>query len=590
LRDSYTGPNPFVSSEVETPVGRVCLHGISTSLDAIGEGQVKMAEGETMTDAAAVADHGAVYQPTQKDIRMVIAASSAGTVFEWYDFFIYGTLAAIIGKAFFPSDNATLEILLVWAGFAVGFGFRPLGAVLFGFLGDRLGRKYTFLVTVTLMGIATAGVGMIPSAATIGIAAPIIVILLRILQGLALGGEYGGAAIYVAEHSPPGKRGFYTSFIQASVVGGFVLSLIVVLGCKALMPDAVWESWGWRVPFLLSLILLGISLWMRLKLSESPVFQAMKAEGELAKNPLKESFTYPGNPKRIFVALFGIAAGLTVIWYTAMFSGLSFLKGPMKVDDTAAEIIVGTAAAIGMGFFIWAGRLSDRIGRKKPIVWGYGVTLVLLFPLFWLMGSVGNPALSAAAERAPVVVTGSQCSFDPFAQQQATVCGRTLGELTRLGVPYSIVESESAFDKVQVTIGDREVAGEDPAILQPALEAMGYDFEKQIPSALGVAIIVAALLGLSALSGFTYGPVAALLAEMFPPHVRYSSLSIPYHLGTGYFGGFLPLIASFIIAKTGNAYAGLWYTWFVVLGAFLITAFMLREPVEGEWDKAPTLK
>lgn len=539
-----------------------------------------------MTDSAAVASHGADYQPTAKDIRMVIAASSAGTVFEWYDFFIYGTLAAIIGKAFFPSDNATLEVLLVWAGFAVGFGFRPLGAVLFGFLGDRLGRKYTFLVTVTLMGIATAGVGMIPSAASIGIAAPIIVIGLRILQGLALGGEYGGAAIYVAEHSPPGKRGFYTSFIQASVVGGFVLSLIVVLGCKALMSDAVWESWGWRVPFLLSIVLLVISLWMRLKLSESPVFQAMKAQGELAKNPLKESFTYPGNPRRLFIALFGIAAGLTVIWYTAMFSGLSFLKGPMKVEDTAAEIIVGIAAALGMGFFLWAGHLSDRIGRKKPIVWGYAATLVLLFPLFWLMGSVGNPALTAAAEKAPVTVTGSQCSFDPFAQKQATACGKTLGELTKLGVPYNIVTTSGSFDSVKVMIGKREVAGEDPALLKPALEAMGYNFEKQVPGVFGIAAILAALLGLCALSGFTYGPVAALLSEMFPPHVRYSSLSIPYHLGTGYFGGFLPLIASFIIAKTGDAYSGLWYTWGVVLVAFLITAFMLKDPVEGQWDKA----
>lgn len=538
-----------------------------------------------MTDAAAAADHAAAYQPTAKDIRMVIAASSAGTIFEWYDFFIYGTLAAIIGKAFFPSDNATLEILLVWAGFAVGFGFRPLGAVLFGFLGDRLGRKYTFLVTVTLMGIATAGVGMIPSAATIGFAAPIIVLLLRILQGLALGGEYGGAAVYVAEHSPPEKRGFYTSFIQASVVGGFVLSLIVVLGCKAMMPDAVWESWGWRVPFLLSLILLAISLWMRLKLSESPVFQAMKAEGEIAKNPIKESFTYPGNPKRIFVALFGIAAGLTVIWYTAMFSGLSFLKGPMKVEDTAAEIIVGIAAALGMGFFLLAGRLSDRIGRKKPIVWGYAATLVLLFPLFWLMGSVGNPALTAAAEKAPVVVTGSKCSFDPFAQTQETACGKTLGELTKLGVPYQVVSNETGFDSVKVMIGDREVASEDPALLKPALEAMGYGFDKQIPAPFDMAVILVALLGLSALSGFTYGPVAALLSEMFPPHVRYSSLSIPYHLGTGYFGGFLPLIASFIVAKTGNAYAGLWYTWVVVLVAFLVSAFLLEEPVEGQWDK-----
>lgn len=538
-----------------------------------------------MTDSVAVAGQGAAYQPSKKEIRMVIAASSAGTVFEWYDFFIYGTLAAIIGKAFFPSDNATLETLLVWAGFAVGFGFRPLGAVLFGFLGDRLGRKYTFLVTVTLMGIATAGVGMIPSAATIGIAAPIIVILLRILQGLALGGEYGGAAVYVAEHSPPGKRGFYTSFIQASVVGGFVLSLIVVLGCKALMSDALWESWGWRVPFLLSLILLAISLWMRLKLSESPVFQAMKQQGELAKNPLKESFTYPGNPRRIFIALFGIAAGLTVIWYTAMFSGLAFLKGPMKVEDTAAEIIVGCAAAVGMGFFLLAGSLSDRIGRKKPIVWGYAATLVLLFPLFWLMGSVGNPALSAAAGRAPVTVAGSQCSFDPFAQKQETACGRTLGELTRLGVPYTVAATDSGFDSVKIRIGDREVASEDPALLQPALEAMGYDFAKQIPGVGGIVVIFLALLGLSALSGFTYGPVAALLSEMFPPHVRYSSLSIPYHLGTGYFGGFLPLIASFIIAKTGNAYAGLWYTWGVVLVAFLVAAFMLKDPVEGQWDK-----
>lgn len=540
-----------------------------------------------MTDSAAVAVQGTDYRPTAKEIRMVIAASSAGTIFEWYDFFIYGTLAAIIGKAFFPSDNATLEVLLVWAGFAVGFGFRPLGAVLFGFLGDRLGRKYTFLVTVTLMGIATAGVGMIPSATTIGIAAPIIVILLRVLQGLALGGEYGGAAVYVAEHSPPEKRGFYTSFIQASVVGGFVLSLIVVLGCKALMSDELWNDWGWRVPFLLSLILLAISLWMRLKLSESPVFQAMKQEGELAKNPLKESFTYPGNPRRIFIALFGIAAGLTVIWYTAMFSGLAFLKGPMKVEDTAAEIIVGVAAALGMGFFLWAGSLSDRIGRKKPIVWGYGVTLVLLFPLFWLMGAVANPALQAAAERAPVVVTGSKCSFDPFAQKQETACGKTLGELTRLGIPYSVVARGGGFDSVKITVGTREVASENPAILKPALEAMGYSFDKQVPGVLGILVILAALLGLSALSGFTFGPVAALLAEMFPPHVRYSSLSIPYHLGTGYFGGFLPLIASFIIAKTGNAYAGLWYTWGVVLVAFLVTAFMLKDPPKGQWDKVP---
>ena len=318
-----------------------------------------------MSDSA-IAQH----QPSDKEVRLVIAASSAGTIFEWYDFFIYGTLAALIGAAFFPSDNETLQTLLVWAGFAVGFGFRPLGAILFGFLGDRLGRKYTFLVTVTLMGIATAGVGLIPSAASIGIAAPIIVIGLRILQGLALGGEYGGAAIYVAEHAPPEKRGFYTSFIQASVVGGFVLSIIVVLLCRSLIPPDDFAAWGWRVPFLVSIILLVISLWMRLKLSESPVFKAMKEAGETAHNPFVESFSYPGNKKRIFVALFGVTGVLTTIWYTAFFSGMSFLRGPMRMDDQLVEIVLLIAGTISMSFYLLIGKWSDRIGRRKPIIIG----------------------------------------------------------------------------------------------------------------------------------------------------------------------------------------------------------------------------
>jgi len=527
--------------------------------------------------AAAPAGAIGTREPTLSEIRLVIAASSLGTVFEWYDFFIYGTLAAIIGKTFFPSGNVTLETLLVWAGFAVGFGFRPLGAVLFGFLGDRLGRKYTFLVTVTLMGIATAGVGLIPSAATIGLAAPVLVILLRVLQGLALGGEYGGAAIYVSEHAPPDKRGFYTSFIQASVVGGFVLSLIVVLSCKALMSEALWNDWGWRVPFILSLALLAVSLWMRLKLSESPVFQAMKAENQLAGNPFVESFTYPGNKRRIFVALFGIAAGLTVIWYTAMFSGLSFLKGPMRVDDTVAELIVGGSAAFGMVFFIWAGRLSDRIGRKKPIVWGYAATLVLLFPLFWWMGAAANPGLEAAAARNPVTVIGADCRFDPFAKAQATACGRVLGELTRLGVPYAVREPADAPNIPKVAIGAETVGVADTVTLEPALTARGYSFAKQVPGVGNILIIIAALLGLCALSGFTYGPVAALLSEMFPARIRYSSMSIPYHLGTGYFGGFLPFIASYIIARTGDPYSGLWYSWGVVAMAFVVAAFGLAE-------------
>ena len=441
----------------------------------------------------------ALSEPSAADMRLVIGASSLGTVFEWYDFFIYGTLATIIGKTFVPSDNELVRQLVVWAGFAVGFGFRPLGAVLFGYLGDRLGRKYTFLVTVTLMGIATAAVGLVPSVQSIGLLAPALIILLRVLQGLALGGEYGGAAIYVSEHSPPGRRGFYTGFIQASVVGGFVLSLAVVLGCKSVMAPATWEAWGWRVPFLMSLALLAVSLWMRLKLSESPVFTAMKAAGEVSSNPFIESFTYPGNKRRIFIALFGIGAGLTVIWYTAMFYTLSFLTVQMRVEETSAQLICAGTSLVGLVFFVGSGALSDRVGRKIPIVWGYAATLLLLFPCFWVIGWALEPAQLAAAAGAKIVP----------------------------------------------------------------------DFQ-------ATAIVVGALLVLSALSGATYGPVAAVLTEMFPAHIRYSSMSIPYHIGTGYFGGFLPLIATAIVARTGNPYAGLWYAWIVVVVALVVAAWGLK--------------
>ncbi len=513
-------------------------------------------------------------EPTEKEIRLVIAASSAGTIFEWYDFFIYGTLAGLIGAAFFPSDNETLEILLVWAGFAVGFGFRPLGAILFGFLGDKLGRKYTFLVTVTLMGIATAGVGLIPSAASIGMAAPLIVLGLRILQGLALGGEYGGAAIYVAEHAPPEKRGFYTSFIQASVVGGFVLSIVVVIACRALIPAEDFAAWGWRIPFLLSIALLGISLWMRLKLSESPVFKAMKEAGETSANPFKESLTYPGNPKRIFVALFGITGVLTTIWYTAFFSGLSFLRGPMRVEESLVEWMLLIAGAISMSFYVVVGHWSDRVGRKKPIIIGALASLALLFPVFWGIGSLANPGLEASARAAPVTVSGAQCEYDPFAEIQASPCGRALQDLTALGVPYAIGDGATS----ELAIGQDSYSYEDlpdttrRAIIQAWLEGNGYDFARQTPPFASVVGIIALLLVLGMLSALTYGSVAALLTEMFPAKIRYSSMSIPYHIGAGYLGGFLPLIAGYIVAMTGNAYAGLWYT-MVVVGFGLIVAW-----------------
>ena len=524
---------------------------------------------------ASIAAEAPGLNPTKKEMRLVIAASSAGTVFEWYDFFIYGTLAGMIGRAFFPADNETLQLLLVWAGFAVGFGFRPLGAILFGFLGDRLGRKYTFLVTVTLMGIATAGVGMIPSAASIGIAAPIIVIGLRILQGLALGGEYGGAAIYVAEHSPPGKRGFYTSFIQASVFGGFVMSVVVVLVCRLLIPAEAFAEWGWRIPFLLSIALLGISLWMRLKLSESPVFEAMKAAGTTSANPFKESFTYPGNKTRIFIALFGISAGLTVIFYSAFFSSLSFLRGPLRVDDTTAEIVVGVSGLFGFWFYILVGRWSDKVGRKKPIVWGYLATLVLLFPGFWALESLANPGLASTARTAPIAISGPECDYDPFANEQATRCGQLLADFSAAGVSYRLDEAPALAVSVgTVRLPLEDYAWDDSAArrgqLQQRLTDAGYNLADVVPPLANLFGIGAVLLMFAALSGATYGSVAALLTEMFPARIRYSSMSIPYHFGTGYFGGFLPLIAGYIVARTGDQFAGLWYTWVIVAVALVV--------------------
>ena len=511
-------------------------------------------------------------EPSENEIKLVIGASSAGTIFEWYDFFIYGTLAYILKDAFYDVDNETLGLLLVWSTFAVGFAFRPIGAILFGFLGDRLGRKYTFLVTVTLMGIATAGVGLIPTVATIGIAAPIIVILLRVLQGLALGGEYGGAAIYVAEHAPPEKRGFYTSFIQASVAGGFVLSIAVVLACRFLIPEDDFQAWGWRVPFLLSIILLGISLWMRLKLSESPVFQAMKEAGETAENPFVESFTYPGNKKRIFVALFGITGVLTTIWYTAFFSGMSFLRGPMHVDDLTVELILFFSGLIAMSFYVLIGKWSDRVGRKKPIIIGAVATLALLFPAFWTLGSLANPGIAAAAEKTPITVAGPECSTDPFADlfdREQTDCGKILEVLTAAGVPYELnggaeLQLAAGADEIAIDPVWFEDGGARRDGIRAALGEYGFDFSKQQPGFANILGIVGVLLGLGMLSALTYGSVAALLSEMFPAKIRYSSMSIPYHIGAGYLGGFLPLIAGVIVASTGNIYSGLWYTWVVV--------------------------
>jgi len=515
--------------------------------------------------------------------RLVIVASTLGTVFEWYDFFVYGTLASIVAGHFFPSDNPAVSFLIFLASFGVGFGMRPLGAVLFGVLGDRLGRKYTFLVTIALMGGATAAVGMLPTYGTIGVAAPILLVLCRVLQGLALGGEYGGAAIYVAEHAPPGRRGFYTSFIQSGVIGGFLLSLTVVIISNLFVDKDAFAAWGWRIPFLFSLVLLAISLWVRLKLKESPVFNAMKDAGEIAQNPLRESFGSWPRIRMILVALFGIAAGLTVIWYTAQFQVLYFLQSSLRIEDDAARLIVGAAAFFSLFWFILFGWLSDRIGRRKPILIGYALTLILMFPIFHGMAAVANPELAAAMERAPVVVTGSDCSYDPFAAVQATPCGQVLDALSKKGVAYTKVESAAGAAPL-VTIGGEAVDASNAASLEAGLADAGYKLDKIVPSMANAAGIVFFIVIIGFLSGMTYGPVAALLVELFPARVRYTSMSVPYHIGTGYFGGFLPFISQYIVARTGDPFAGLWYTVGIVALALVVSLIWLPETAGKELE------
>jgi MFS family permease len=536
-----------------------------------------------MTEATA--DTGAAPATINaKRDRLVITASSLGTVFEWYDFFVYGILAALLGKLFFPSDSTTAATLLSLATFGAGFGVRPIGAVLFGHFGDRIGRKYTFLVTITLMGGATAAIGFLPTYAEAGIWAPILLVSLRLLQGLALGGEYGGAAIYVAEHAPPGKRGQYTSWIQISVVGGFLLSLVIVLASRHAMSKEAFESWGWRIPFLSSLVMLAISLYIRLKLSESPVFKAMKEAGTTSKNPIMDSLREPGNIGRILTALFGVGAGLTVIYYNSQFYTLYFLQGTARIAEEEALTYMAIGATLAAPFYVVFGTLSDRIGRKKLLLFGYAAAALAVFPIYHMMADAANPQLARATAAAPVKMELPECDFDMLASKQTLPCAQALAYLSKRGIGYTKIE---AYDpgKVAMIVGHTRVAGFDEKAYTAALVTAGYpdkvDASQRQPWKIVLGVFLMVLL-----SAMTYGQVAAILVEMFPARIRYTSLSIPYHIGTGYFGGFLPLISQYIVVRTGDAYAGLWYTVAVVVMAFLVALFFLEEtagkPLDGD--------
>jgi MFS family permease len=535
----------------------------------------KNGKGMPMANAANAAEE--VIDP--KRDRLVITASSLGTVFEWYDFFVYGILGALIGKLFFPSDNPTAAMLASLAVFGAGFGVRPLGAIVFGYLGDKIGRKYTFLVTISLMGGATAAIGFLPTFASIGVTAAVLLLILRCLQGLALGGEYGGAAIYVAEHAPKGKRGQYTSWIQASVAGGFLLAVTVVLVTRTSMSTEAFEAWGWRVPFLISILLLAISLWIRLKLSESPVFKAMKEAGTVSKNPFVESFQYPGNVKRILVALFGVAAGLTVIYYTSQFGTLYFLTGTARVPETDALGYMAVGALLAAPLYVAAGWLSDHYGRKKILLIGYALSIVGTFPLFHMMADAANPALARATVSAPVTLVSPACDFNVFSSKHESDCAKALNFLSKRGISYSKAEG----DELLLKVGSAEIKGFDDKSYVAALEQAGYP-DKSDPEQRKPLVIILAVAILVALSAMTYGQVAAILVEMFPAKIRYTSMSIPYHIGTGYFGGFLPFISQYIVVKTGGAFMGLWYTVGVVAMAFIVSLIWLPENRDKDLD------
>ncbi|MDJ0278786.1 MFS transporter [Sphingomonas sp. 2R-10] len=534
--------------------------------------------------------------PKGQNEKLVIAASSLGTVFEWYDFYLYGLLASYISKQFFSGVNETTGFILALGAFAAGFAVRPFGALVFGRIGDLVGRKNTFLVTMGLMGLSTFAVGLLPSYATIGVAAPIILVGLRIVQGLALGGEYGGAATYVAEHAPDGKRGLYTSFIQTTATMGLFAALLVVIGFRTAMGEESFGGFGWRLPFLVSILLLGVSMWIRLQLSESPVFLKMKEEGKTSKAPLTEAFLRWPNLKLVLIALFGAAMGQAVVWYTGQFYVLFFLEKMMKVDGATVNVLLAISLALGTPFFVFFGWLSDKIGRKWIIMGGCALAALTYFPLFGALTNAANPALAAAQVASPVRVTAhdDDCSvqFDPIGRNRfdAKSCDIAKSYLAKNGISYTNVEAP-AGTIASVGVGDRVLVAPNPAeVTGPAraaaitayqgevaaaLTAAGYP-AKADPATIDKPLVILILWFMVILVTMVYGPIAALLVELFPSRIRYTSMSLPYHIGNGWFGGFLPTTAFAMVAATGDIYYGLWYP--VVLAVVTLVLGVLFLP------------
>ena len=537
--------------------------------------------------------------------KLVITASSLGTVFEWYDFYLYGLLASFISKVFFAGVNETTGFILALGAFAAGFAVRPFGALVFGRLGDLVGRKYTFLVTMGLMGVSTFTVGLLPGYDTIGIASPIILVALRIIQGLALGGEYGGAATYVAEHAPDNRRGLYTSFIQITATFGLFAALLIVLGVRTGMGEDTFAGWGWRVPFLLSAILLAVSMWIRLQLNESPVYQKMKEEGTTSKAPLTDAFGKWSNLKFVLIALFGAVAGQAVVWYTGQFYAMFYLEKILKVDGATTNYLIAIALALGTPLFVFFGWLSDKIGRKYIILGGCLLAAITYFPAFHALSDAANPALAHATASAPVVVTAhkDECSFqfDPIGKNKfdSTSCDIAKAFLAKNGINYTNVEAP-AGTIAAVSVGGTALTAPNPATMQGEERAAAITaYQDQIKAALASAgypaaadpdqmdkvTVVAILFYLVVLVTMVYGPIAAMLVELFPTNIRYTSMSLPYHLGNGWFGGFLPTTAFAMVAATGDIYYGLWYPVVVAILTVVLGVLFLPETFRRNIDE-----
>ncbi|MHA6198130.1 MFS transporter [Pseudomonas wadenswilerensis] len=524
---------------------------------------------------------------SRREERKIIFASSLGTVFEWYDFFLYGALAAVISKQFFAGVNDTTAFIFALMAFAAGFLVRPFGALVFGRLGDMIGRKYTFLVTIVLMGLSTFAVGLLPTYASIGIAAPIILVVLRMLQGLALGGEYGGAATYVAEHAPPGKRGFHTGFIQSTATLGLLLSLLVVLGSRYISGDQ-FETWGWRLPFLLSIVLLAISTWIRMSMHESPAFVKMKAQGKVSKSPIRESFTSWPNLKVVLTALFSINAGQAVTFYTAQFYVLFFMTQMLKMDPAQANTLLIISVVIGAPFFVFFGWLSDRIGRKPILMLGLLLATVLYFPLFKALSHYANPQIDTASRQSPIVVMADPAActfqFDPVGKARFdSPCDKVKTFLVKQGLPYSS-QSLEAGSAVTVTIGEQRIDGFDEAAMRAAIEKAGYP-AKADASSVNEPMVVLLIVVMILIATMTYGPLAAVMVELFPTRIRYTSMSLPYHIGNGWFGGFLPTVSFALVVYTGDIFYGLWYPVLITGISLVVGLFCLKETRDVDIDK-----